>query len=219
MERKARDFSHLLGRLTGISDVTLKAHFGLYEGYVEALNKIEAKLKAADTGSPNYSYDDFSELKRRLAVPYNGMALHEMYFDNLGKSDDSGPEGDFESLATRSFGSFDLWLQDATATGVATNGWVVTSLDLSQARITNVMLAEHHVGWPLRDVPLMVLDTWEHAFYKDFAAKRKDYIDCFFKNLNWSVVQSRLQDAARLLADLPRGSAIEHAQWRPSTWE
>ncbi len=214
MERQARDFTHLLGRLTGISDVTLNAHFGLYEGYVKALNKIETDLRTADRTSPNYSFDEFSELKRRLAVPFNGMALHEMYFDNLGATDDAGPEGDFEKLAAKSFGSHAAWLEDAKATGVGTNGWVVTALDLSTSRLSNVMLQEHHVGWPFRHVPLIVLDTWEHAFYKDFAAKRKDYIDCFFKNLNWGIVQSRLKDAQRLLGDRPSGATIEHAQWR-----
>jgi len=214
MERQARDYSHLLGRLTGISDVTLKAHFGLYEGYVKALNKIETELKSADRGSPNYSYDAFSELKRRMAVPFNGMTLHEMYFDNLGATADAGPDGAFEKLAAKSFGSYDAWLEDAKATGVATNGWVVTALDLSTGRLNNLLLDEHHVGYTLAHVPVIVLDTWEHAFYKDFTSKRADYIDCFFKNLNWGVVLGRLDAAAKIGGGAKAGAVVEHAQFR-----
>jgi Fe-Mn family superoxide dismutase len=214
MERQARDYSHLLGRLTGISDVTLQAHFGLYEGYVKALNHVERELKVADRGSPNYSYDGFSELKRRLAVPFNGMALHELYFDNLGATADAGPDGAFERLVSKSFGSFDAWLADTKATGAATNGWVVSALDLSTGRLHNVMLQEHHVGWPVRHIPLLVLDTWEHAFYKDFGSKRAAYIDAFFKNLNWGIVLSRLTAAENLLDKPKTGSVVEHAQFR-----
>lgn len=215
MTRKARDYTHLLGRLNGISDVTLKAHFELYEGYVKALNGIEEKLKGADRDEANYSYGEFSELKRRMAVPFNGMALHELYFDNLGKTADAGPDGAFEQLATRCFGSFDAWLEDAKGTALGTNGWMITALDLTTGRLDNLLLSEHHVGWTLRHLPVLVLDTWEHAFYKDFGTKRKDYVDCFFDNLNWGVCLARLEAASRLAATGEgRASHVTHAQFR-----
>src|SRR4051812_5568703 len=83
MSHEAKNFDHLLGKLKGISDAQLKAHFGLYQGYVKKINEIEEKLKTTDPSGGNYSFNEYSELKRREAVPLNGAYLHQLYFENL----------------------------------------------------------------------------------------------------------------------------------------
>ena len=76
MTHEARNFDHLLGKLQGISDNQLKQHFTLYQGYVKKLNEIEDKLGKADRSAANYSFNEYSELKRREPVPFNGTYLH-----------------------------------------------------------------------------------------------------------------------------------------------
>ena len=195
MAKEIRNFHHLLGKLDGISDPQLEAHFGLYEGYVKKLNEIDEKLQKADRTQSNYSFGEFSELKRRQCVPYNGTYLHEMYFDNLSVSGQPGTE--FTSMATKAFGSIDAWKADVKATGLAVPGWVVTCVENTTGKLENFQIMEHHIGFPLNNTPLMVMDTWEHAFFLDFKANRGAYIDTFFKNLNWSKINERVTFAMK----------------------
>lgn len=193
MAREIRSFKHLLGKLDGISDPQLEAHFGLYEGYVKKLNEIEEKLQKADRSATNYSFGEFAELKRRQCVPYNGTYLHEMYFDNLGAA--GTPNAAFENLVKNSFGSLDAWKADVKATGLAVPGWVATCLEITTGKLQNVQIMEHHIGFPVNHVPLMLMDTWEHAFFLDYKANRGAYIDTFFKNVNWNAVNERTAKA------------------------
>jgi len=195
MTKEIRNFKHLLGKLEGITDAQLEAHFGLYEGYVKKLNEIEEKLQKADRSLTNYSFGEFAELKRRYSVPYNGSWLHELYFDNLIAK--GSPSKKFEELATKNFGSFDAWKADAKATGLAVPGWVVTAIETTSGRLQNIQLMEHHIGLPVNHIPVLILDTWEHAFFLDHKANRGAYIDVFFKNINWDVVNERLEKATR----------------------
>jgi len=193
MAKEIRSFKHLLGNLKGISDAQLEAHFGLYEGYVKKLNEIEEKLEKSDRSASNYSFGEFSELKRRHAVPYNGTYLHEMYFDNLVAKGEPGEA--FKKLVTESFGSMDNWKTDVKATGLAVPGWVITCLESHTGKLRNVQIMEHHIGFPVNHVPLLVLDTWEHAFFLDHKANRGAYVDVFFNNINWDVVNQRVVKA------------------------
>jgi len=193
MAKEIRSFKHLLGKLDGISDPQLEAHFGLYEGYVKKLNEIEEKLPKTDRGLTNYSFGEFAELKRRYTVPYNGTYLHEMYFDNLVAT--GAPSADFEKLATAAFGGIDGFKADAKATGLAVPGWVVTALETTTGRLNNIQMMEHHIGFPVNHIPVLVMDTWEHAFFLDYKANRGAYIDTFFKNVNWTIVNERLTKA------------------------
>lgn len=193
MTREVKSYSHLLGKLDGISDPQLEAHFGLYKGYVNKLNEIETKLKTADRAATNYSFGEFAELKRRFAVPYNGTVLHELYFENLGAK--GAPGAAFDKLATASFGSRDAWKADAKATGLAVPGWVVTCVETTTGVMQNIQIMEHHIGFPLNHVPVLIMDTWEHAFFLDYKADRGAYIETFFKNVNWDVVNDRVEKA------------------------
>lgn len=195
MAREIRSFKHLMGKLDGISDGQLEAHFGLYEGYVKKLNEIEEKLQKTDRSLSNYSFGEYAELKRRLCVPYNGTYLHEMYFDNMGAA--AQPSAEFTNLVNKCFGNMDTWKTDVKATGLAVPGWVVTCLETTTGRIENIQLMEHHIGFPVNHLPLMVMDTWEHAFFLDFKANRGAYIDTFFKNINWTAVNERVAKALK----------------------
>src|SRR6476469_4371593 len=115
MAREPKNFDNLLGgKAKGLSDLQLNAHFTLYQGYVKKLNEIREKLGAADRSAPNYSYNEFSELKRREPVAYNGTVLHEMYFENLGNGSTAANEAS-KKLIDHSFGSYDAWMADSKA--------------------------------------------------------------------------------------------------------
>jgi len=92
MSHESKNYDHLKGKLTDLSDNQLEQHFTLYKGYVAKLNEIEENLAKADSTKSNYSFNEFSELKRREAVAFNGSFLHELYFENLGPDKSIAPE-------------------------------------------------------------------------------------------------------------------------------
>jgi len=191
MQHEIKDFSHLLGALEGISDSQLEAHFGLYAGYVKKLNEIEEKLGLVDRSTANYSFGEFSELKRREAVAFNGAYLHQMYFENLCGSQGEVPtnlKGEIE----KSFGSIEAWEADLKASAASTPGWVLLTWNLIDENLHNYILYEHHVGLPIHQVPVLALDCWEHAFMIDYGIKKTEYLDAFLRSVNWAVVGERL---------------------------
>ena len=192
MIHEAKDFSHLAGNLDGISDTQLQAHFGLYQGYVKKLNEVEEKLKTADPSGGNYSFNEFSELKRRWAVPFNGTYLHQLYFENLAK--DGGSASDELSKAIiASFGSLEKYLADLRGTASSTPGWVLTAKNKRDGLLHNHIMFEHHIGLPVDQEVILALDCWEHAFMVDYSTKKADYLAAFVKNINWKIANERFK--------------------------
>jgi len=192
MAREPKNYDHLLGKLKGISENQLKAHFGLYQGYVKKLNEIWDALKTADRSTPNYSFNAYSELKRREPVAFNGTVLHELYFENLG-NDGTTANDKFKKLATDNFGSFEDYIKDLKAAAGSSHGWVLTVWDHThQKPLNNLVQSEHHVGlFPQCEV-VAAFDCWEHAYMIDHGTKKPDYVSAFVENLNWKVLNERI---------------------------
>ena len=187
-----------LSDLTGISNETLAMHFKLYEGYVtntNVLNQRIADLIGTGTLDPTQSAA-FSEMKRRFGFEYNGMVLHEYYFENMQKHGTGDPStGDqFVNAATDSFGDYDVWKADFMNTGKMRGvGWAAVYQDPSNGAISNHWINLHETGNVAGYKPILIMDVWEHAFIKDYApVDRPKYIEAFFANINWDVVNSRL---------------------------
>lgn len=187
-----------LSDLTGISNETLAMHFKLYEGYVtntNVLNQRIADLIGSGTLDPTQSAA-FSELKRRFGFEYNGMVLHEYYFENMQKHGSGDPStGDaFVNAASASFGDYDVWKADFMNTGKMRGvGWAAVYQDPSNGAISNHWINLHETGNVAGYKPILIMDVWEHAFIKDYApVDRPKYIEAFFANINWDVVNSRL---------------------------
>ncbi|MBV8602578.1 MAG: superoxide dismutase [Candidatus Eremiobacteraeota bacterium] len=183
-----------LSGLSGISDRTLEIHFGLYEGYVKNTNllneQIAEKLKAGQGRSTDLG---FSELTRRLGFEYNGMRLHEYYFDNLtGGGGD--PSSRLRDALANAYGDFETWKADFAAVGGMRGvGWAIAYQDPASGRITNHWIGLHEDGNLAGFVPIVVMDVWEHAFMFDYKpSERPRYIEAFFANLNWPAAESRL---------------------------
>jgi len=189
---ETKDYSKLIG-MAGFSETLLKNHFTLYQGYVNNTNTLCDTLarmrKEAKGATP-----EFSELKRRYGWEFNGMRLHECYFENLGGKTPISPEGKLASKIHQEFGSYDEWAQDCKATGAMRGiGWAILYQDLMTGKLQNVWINEHDVGHPACCVPILVLDVFEHAFLTDYGLKRADYISAFFQNINWQAAEARLK--------------------------
>jgi Fe-Mn family superoxide dismutase len=185
-----------LAGLTGISDHTLEVHFGLYEGYVKNVNLLNEQLDDLVTkGQDAPTNLPFSELSRHLGFEYNGMVLHEYYFDNL-KASAGGPPaaGAFRDAVTRSFGGFEAWQKDFAAIGGMRGvGWAIAYQDPHTGRISNNWVTLHEDGNIAGFKPILVMDVWEHAFMFDYKpSERSKYIEAFLANVDWKVADSRL---------------------------
>ncbi len=190
MTYTAKDYGHLIG-MPGFSETLLKNHFTLYQGYVNNTNKLQEllKSKAKDATNPEYA-----ELKRRFGFEFNGMRLHEYYFENLGGKATITKSGTLSKKLSDAFGSYDVWEQDFKATGAMRGiGWVILYQDDVTGWFFNQWINEHEVGHLAGGRPILVMDVFEHAFITDYGLKRADYIATFFKNINWGVVENRLK--------------------------
>lgn len=191
MIHQMKDFDSLLGQIPGISDAQLRAHFGLYAGYVKKLNEISEKLATVDPSTANYSYSEYSELKRREAVAFNGSYLHQMYFENLAAPGQT-PGEQFKAAVEKSFGSWDRYVADMRAGAGSTPGWVVTTWSRVDQRLHNYVMYEHHIGLPVHQEVVLALDCWEHAYMIDYGTAKAKYLDAFLSSVNWQVVEQRL---------------------------
>jgi len=195
---KAREFN--LSGLNGISDQTLEMHFKLYEGYVKETNNLTEKItKFIEDGNVDQEeMPAYSELTRRLGFEYNGMVLHEYYFENLKRGGGIGDPAQtalFNKAAASSFGSYEVWKADFVGIGKMRGvGWAICNQNPANGRLSNHWITLHETGNIAGFDPILVMDVWEHAFLLDYKpAERPKYIEAFFSNIDWVAVEKRLQ--------------------------
>jgi Fe-Mn family superoxide dismutase len=188
-----------LSGLKGISDQTLEMHFKLYEGYVKETNNLTERITEfiKDGNVDQEEMPAYSELTRRLGFEYNGMVLHEYYFDNLqsGGTGDPVKTSQFVKAAEATFGSYDIWKTDFVGIGKMRGvGWAICNQNPANGRISNHWITLHETGNVAGFNPILVMDVWEHAFLLDYKpAERPKYIEAFFSNINWNSVEDRLK--------------------------
>jgi len=192
MAYTAKDYSALIG-MDGLSETLLNNHFTLYQGYVTNTNKLldllGAMLKEDKTSTPEYA-----ELKRRMGFEFNGMRLHEYYFENLGGKRALDRSGTLAKKLAADFGSYKQWEKDFRATAAMRGiGWAILYQDNVTGRLLNQWINEHETGHPAGCTPILVLDVFEHAFMIDYGLKRVDYIEALLKNIDWTAVEARLR--------------------------
>jgi Fe-Mn family superoxide dismutase len=192
MPYAAKEYGKLAG-MNGFSEALLKSHFALYQGYVTNTNKdwelLQELLKGGKATTPEYA-----ELKRRFGWEFNGMRLHELYFENLGGKGAMSKAGKLAKLLPGAYGSVEAWEKDFRATGAMRGiGWAVLYQDDTNGWLFNQWINEHDGGHPTGCRPILVMDVFEHAFMLDYGLKRADYIEAFFKNINWDAVESRVK--------------------------
>lgn len=193
MAYEAKNYDSLLGT-QGLSDTLLKNHFTLYQGYVTNTNKVAdtmmAMVKEGKTATP-----EFAELKRRFGWEFNGMRLHEYYFGNMKKYGAKlNPTSAIAKKINDIFGSYENWEKAFKAVGTMRGiGWVVLVYDTEGDRLFNIWVNEHDMGYLAGTIPLLIMDVFEHAYMVDYGLKKADYIEAFFKAIDWDIVAKRLK--------------------------
>jgi superoxide dismutase, Fe-Mn family len=186
-EITARELKPALLELDGISRESVEAHYKLYQGYVSKRNEILGKLAAVDLASANQVYSEIRALKVDLTFAIGGVKNHEIYFEHLGGTG-GDPADAFADLLKRDFGSVAEWKADLKATGMAGRGWAWTAYDWDEGRLFNYLGDAQNTFPVWNATPLVALDVYEHAYFIDFATDRAAYIDAFFNNLDYDVV-------------------------------
>ncbi|MDP2837977.1 MAG: Fe-Mn family superoxide dismutase [Candidatus Moranbacteria bacterium] len=184
----AKDFKHLLG-LPGFSDTMLTNHFTLYEGYVKNTNLLMEKLDTLEASTPEYY-----ELRRRLGWEFDGMRMHELYFANMTKENQSfSADSVLGKKVVATWGSFDAWKESFSKLGTIRGiGWVVLLEDNATKELFHAWIGDHHEGHMVDTTMLLAMDCWEHAYITDYGIKRADYIASFIPTIDWTVVEKRL---------------------------
>lgn len=187
--------------LEGLSKDQLEVHYKLYQGYVANTNVLNQKLVELNKAGEGNSVVA-AELRRRLGFEYNGMRLHEYYFDNLGNPQPLGQDSALMAKIVDQYGSFDAFM--AEFKGVAATrgiGWVVLYQDPMNGSLQIFWVGDHENGHPAGFTPLLVLDVWEHAFSVDYKPnERPKYLEVFFKSLNWKAVADRMVNVPAMAA-------------------
>ena len=173
-----------------LSAKQIKDHKELYAGYVNKRNEIAEALQSVDKSKANSTYSAFRSLKIAENFARNAAVLHELYFENIGTGTIMGPET--QELIVDNFGSIDAFKEDLMATAIAARGWAITCYNFDDQTIQNYLLDSHYEKVPILCIPLLVIDTYEHAYMIDFGINRKEYLALLWDNIDWDIVEERV---------------------------
>jgi Fe-Mn family superoxide dismutase len=191
-EISPRELKPALYELERISRQTVEAHYKLYQGYVAKRNEILGKLATVDLSTANATHSELRSLKLALSFAIGGIKNHELYFEHLGGTGGE-PKGRFGDLVERDFGSAADWKADLKATGMAGRGWAWTAYDWDEGHLFNYIGDAQNTFPVWNATPLVALDVYEHAYFLDHGTDRAAYIDAFFDNLDYAVVEGWVQ--------------------------
>ena len=183
--------------LKGLSAKQVEVHLGLYSGYVKHVNLIREKIVELEQDKEKNSYL-IAEILRRFAFEFNGMRMHEYYFDQfVGGHSEWNKEGNLAKLVSSKYGSPDAFIEHLKAVAMSRGiGWAVLYHDPMGNVPHTVFVGDHELG-QLAGLPILIaLDMWEHAYMVDYTpSEKKQYIDAFLANLNWNIVEERMKKA------------------------
>jgi len=185
--------------LVGISKGSMDEHLKLYSGYVKHANIIREKIEVMSSEIEKNAFV-INELQRRFSFEFNGMRNHEIYFSSLeGEASELAEESPLRDKITEQWGSFEAWLelfkQIAKTRGV---GWAVLYFDPASGQMMNGWIDQQHLGQLNGANPVLMIDMWEHSFVSDYQPSGKgQYIEDFFTNLNWSVIEENYNKAIK----------------------
>ncbi len=188
-----------LPELKGLSAKQIEAHLGLYAGYVKHTNLIMEQIRELKESDMENKAYIMAELRRRLGFEFNGMRMHEYYFTQFeGGAVPLAENSPLMALAKNRYGENGIEGHVKEVAGTRGIGWVVVYYDPESKSVHTAFVEDHQIG-QLGGLPvLLAVDLWEHAFMVDYLpSQKKDYVEAFFENLNWSVVEKRLEEATR----------------------
>lgn len=183
-----------------LSSKTKKSHQELLEGYAKQLNEISANLDGVDKSLANLNHSSFRSLKVDETYNHNAAFLHGLYFENISDLNSNITMNSLSYMRlARDFGSFDAWQEDFIACCLsARNGWAVTYYDIYLKRYVNTIIDLHSLNVMIGMIPVIVMDCWEHSYYRDYLKNRKMYVFAMMKELKWSVIEDRIKKADKI---------------------
>lgn len=183
-----------------LSEENKAAHQELMEGYAKALNEVSSALDTVDRDSVTPNNSTFRNLKMDEVHNLNAAFLHGLFFENIS---DVRSNLAMDTLTymrlERDWGTFDAWQRDFIACALSSrNGWVVTVYNFFLKRYMNVVVDLHNVGIPFASAPIIVLDCWEHSYYRDYLKDRRSYVFAMMKEFRWEKIEDRVRKAERM---------------------
>src|SRR3990167_5703462 len=128
------------------------------------------------------------------------MRNHEYYFSSLeGGSSELSDDSELKKEIEKTFGSFELFLNRFKAIALTRGvGWAVLYWDKETKNLLTQWVDEQHLGHLSTCAPVLALDMWEHSFVFDYQPSgKKNYVEDFFANLNWSVIEENFDKAIK----------------------
>jgi len=184
-----------------LSNDNINNHIELYKGYAENFNKISAELDSIDKENANKNHSLYRSTKLDETFNMNATYLHELYFANIG---DNNSQINMDTLSymrlSRDFGTFDNWQKDFIACALsARNGWAITYLNLYTHSYMNCFIDSHDQQVPAGMLPIIVIDMWEHSFYKDYLKDSKSYLLAMMKQFKWDIIEKRFAKGDQII--------------------
>ncbi|MBO0745913.1 MAG: superoxide dismutase [Candidatus Dormibacteraeota bacterium] len=200
---KPRSFPAFDKQLDGISKETMSDHYKLYEGYVNKVNACRKALNELDyaTAEGNQVYSPLRAISIDYTFALLGYKNHELYFGHLGGRGGE-PEGAFRELLEQEFkpGGVEGWKDAVRKAASSARGWVMVGYDLNDGSLFNYLMDTQNLWAVYNMVPVLAIDVYEHAYARDFGSTadgRKQYVEAFFRNLDWDHVNRQLEQAKR----------------------
>jgi Fe-Mn family superoxide dismutase len=215
-EIKPRKFAAFDKDLDGISKQTMEDHYKLYEGYIKKTNecrKLLNEFKYSEVEG-NQVYSDLRAVSVDYTFALLGFKNHDLYFGHLG-GEGGEPDGRFAEVIQDEFhGGVEEWRQAVRKAASAARGWVMVGYDLNDGSLFNYIMDTQNLWAVYNMVPVLALDVYEHAYARDFGATpdgRKEYVEAFFRNLDWDHVNRQLIQAEAARDGAERSGVLEHA--------
>jgi Fe-Mn family superoxide dismutase len=171
-------------------------HTAHYGGALKAFVGVEEKFEEHFTKDKPIDAAAFERMKQVQSSRGDSVILHELYFDGLALKANDPPEAIRKAVEKR-FGSLDKWMADFVASAKAAAGWAVLVVHPVNGRLYNVVSDEHAQGPLWLAAPLVVIDTYEHAFYIDYKNNKTAYAEKFPKFIDWVEADRRYRAAVK----------------------
>lgn len=196
MQYTAKKFN--LPTLTGISGKQVEVHLGLYEGYVKHINLLRKQITELETlDKEKYAYA-VTETRRRLGFEFNGMRMHEFYFSQWEKNSEGDAteeprDGMLAKAVVEKYSSWEGFIEHFKTVAMSRGiGWTILYYDHEGKTMHTAWVTDHELGQLGGLTVILAMDMWEHAYMIDYLpAEKQQYIEAFFKNLNWSTIEER----------------------------
>jgi Fe-Mn family superoxide dismutase len=191
MTYTARTFD--LPELKGLSTKQIEVHLALYQGYVKNTNLLMSTIAAYEKTDDEGGKFAIAEMRRRLGFEFDGMRMHEYYFEQFEGEKGGDPKSALALAAAEKYGNGENFISHIKeVAGTRGIGWTVVYYDPRGKTVHTAWVDDHQLG-QLAGLPIILaLDMWEHAYMVDYVpADKKSYVEAFLDNVNWTVIEGR----------------------------